>query len=234
MIDVVLEGPGKNALGTAVMKKALDTVRGAGSEALLVTGAGDAFSAGLDLREVAGLDTEGLTRYLDLLDELVLALYHHPAPTVAAIAGHAIAGGCVIAMCCDHRVMTTEPRAKIGLNEVALGLLFPPRVLALAKAPLSVTSQRRVLLGAGLFGSKDALALGLCDELADDAMAVGRARLAELAAHPREVYALTKELLQKGQLDLAAEELDHYRAVVLPRWTSPELRMALAAKLMKK
>lgn len=234
MIDVVLEGPGKNALGTAVMKKALEAVRGAGNEPLLVTGAGDAFSAGLDLREVAGLDAEGLGRYLDLLDELVLALFHHPAPTVAAIQGHAIAGGCVIAMCCDHRVMTTEPRAEIGLNEVALGLLFPPRVLALAKARLSVTAQRRVLLGAGLYTSKDALALGLCDELADDAVAAGRTRLAELAAHPREAYALTKELLQKGQLELEPAELDHYRAVVLPRWTSPELRAALAAKLAKK
>jgi enoyl-CoA hydratase/carnithine racemase len=234
MIDVVLEGPGKNALGTAVMAKALATIRAAEGEPLLVTGAGDVFSAGLDLREVAGHDVAGLTRYLDLLDELVLALFHHPAPTVAAIQGHAIAGGCVIAMCCDHRVMTASPRAKIGLNEVALGLLFPPRVLALAKARVPITAQRRVLLGAGLYAPAEALSLGLCDELADDAVAAGRGRLAELAAHPRAVYAETKKALQRGLLDLDERELAHYRDVVLPTWTSPELRASLAARLAKK
>ena len=130
MKTVLLKAPGKNALSTALMEHVLGEVRTAGDAPLFLVGDGDTFSAGLNLKEVAALDAPGLTRYLGLLEDLVGALYLHPGPTVAYLNGHAIAGGCVMALCCDVRVMTARPGARIGLNEVALGLQFPPRTLS--------------------------------------------------------------------------------------------------------
>ena len=133
---------------------------------------GETFSAGLDLKEVAGLDAAGTERYLLLLDDLIDALYGYPGPTVAAVNGHAIAGGCVLAICCDLRVMADDTKLRIGLNEVALGLEFPPKILALARRRISRRWIDRVLLEAGLHAPAAALELGLVDELA--ARCVGR------------------------------------------------------------
>src|SRR5687767_10403569 len=119
------------------MGRTLEAARGAKGEPIFLTGEGDAFSAGLNLKEVTSLDAAGLARFLGVLEELVKALYEHPAPVVAWVNGHAIAGGCVMALCADVRVMTARPGARIGLNEVALGLRFPPLTLAMVRARLS-------------------------------------------------------------------------------------------------
>ena len=95
MHEVILEGPGKNALGSALMRKLLDALQHAAGEPVLLRGAGDAFCAGLNLKEMAGLDAAGMQRFLALLEDMVRMLYEYPGPTVAAVNGHAVAGGCV-------------------------------------------------------------------------------------------------------------------------------------------
>ncbi len=231
MVEITLNGPGKNALSTDLMTRTLSALRSAGSAPVLLVGEGDAFSAGLDLKELGGLDPAGIERFLGILDDLVVALFEYPGPTVAAINGHAIAGGCVLALCCDHRVATTNARARIGLNEVAIGLRFPPRVLALARARLGPLNERRVLLEGGLYAPTEALALGLCDELADDPAAAARARLGKLAAHDPGAYADAKAALTRGALDLDPSDARRYRDEVLPRWTGNDLRRIIAAVL---
>ena len=109
---------------------------------MFLTGDGDAFSAGLNLKEVAALDERGMARFLETLERMVTALYEYPGPVVAWVNGHAIAGGCVVALACDHRLMTSAPRARIGLNEVPLGLRFPPRTWRLVRHQ-AVASHRR-------------------------------------------------------------------------------------------
>ena len=131
--QLTIEAPGRNALGTALMTRLLEQIRGAAGRPLLVSGAGDTFSAGLDLKEVAALERAGMERFLGLLDDLVDALYGHPAPTVACVNGHAIAGGCILALCCDLRVARDDATVRIGLNEVPLGLEFPPKLLKLVR-----------------------------------------------------------------------------------------------------
>src|SRR5687768_7653552 len=98
MATILLEGPGKNCLSTTLMEKMLGEVRRAAetNEPIFLMGAGETFSAGLNLKEVAEYDVAGMTRYLGTLEDLVKALYEHPAPVVAFVNGHAIAGGCVM------------------------------------------------------------------------------------------------------------------------------------------
>ena len=83
MKTILLAGPGKNSMSTELMRRTLDAVREAGDAPLFLTGEGDAFCAGLNLKEVAAADVDELGRFLGLLEDLVQALYEHPGPTVA-------------------------------------------------------------------------------------------------------------------------------------------------------
>jgi enoyl-CoA hydratase/carnithine racemase len=232
MIELLIDAPArKNALSTAVLEDLGRRLSSAGSEPILLTGAGDVFSAGLDLKEVAQLDAARARRLLAALESLVERLFLHPGPTVALVNGHAIAGGCVLALCCDHRVMTADPRARIGLNEVAAGLVFPPRTLAMVRARLPAPVLERVVLGAQLLAPDTALAAALVDEVAADARAVAVARLEALARHPREAYARAKGALRAPAMRVTEAEQRAFEEEILPRWSSPETR-ALVARLL--
>jgi enoyl-CoA hydratase len=231
MKEIIIDGPGKNALGTELMQSLRRELKAAGEEPVLLTGVGDAFSAGLDLRQIAELDASGMRRFLELLEDLVLELYMYPGPTVALLNGHAIAGGCVLALCCDHRVARANLRARIGLNEVALGVRFPPRVLALACARLPRRHRERVLLGAELFAPEHARELGLIDEVADDASSRAGERLAALALHPRDAYAATKRALREGELEPTPAQRSRWIDEDLPAWTSEETKRRIRSVL---
>jgi enoyl-CoA hydratase/carnithine racemase len=231
---LTLEGRGRNALGTATMETLLGALRDAAGAPLLITGAPGAFSAGLDLKEVGALDGDAMSKFLRLLERTMTALYLYPGPTAAAVNGHAIAGGCVLTLCCDVRIAADDPSIKIGLNETALGLRFPPRTLALCRARLSKRDETEVLLGAALFSPQDALRVGIVDAVAKDPLSVARARLETLAAHPSAIYAQTKRDLRGTEQSLCSDEaLDRWVADSTPTWTSPDLR-ARIAKLLER
>ena len=225
-----LEGPGKNSLSTELMERTLAAVREAGDAPVFLTGAGDAFCAGLNLKEIVALDEPGLGKFLNVLEDLVQALYEHPGPTAAFVNGHAIAGGCVLTLCCDVRVMTAREGVRIGLNEVALGLRFPPRTFKMCAARVPGPLLSRVILEATLYTAQQGLELGLIDVIAEEDDA--RARLEKLAAHPRDAYAASKRALRPS---LAIPEAEHRRFVAdtVPKWAAPELKARLQAVLKK-
>lgn len=234
MVDVVIQGPGKNALGTPVMRELLAQLRAARGEPVLLTGAGDTFCAGLNLKEIGGLDAAGMEAFLALFDELVVALLTHDAPLIACVNGHAIAGGCVLMLACDLRVASASPAARFGLNEAALGLALPPRVMRLAQARLAPSHLSRVLLEAGLYAPSEALRLGLVHELADQPEVPARELLARLAAHPRAAYLDAKRELNRPIVGLTQQELDAFRTRVLPQWAPAVVRGAIERALAKR
>jgi enoyl-CoA hydratase len=229
--ELTLSAPGKNALGTAVMQGLLAELRTAAGRPLLLSGSGGAFSAGLNLKEVAELDRAGMERFLGLLRELVEALFAYPGPAVACVNGHAIAGGCILALCCDLRVAADDPRIRIGLNEVALGLEFPPTLMKLVRHRVPPRSIHRVVLEAGLYDPRTALQLGLIDEVAADAPAVARAHIERLGAYPRETYAVTKRAVHAGALDLSDADNRYFQEKVVPAWVAPAVKERVRAAL---
>lgn len=231
MVTLTIEGPGKNALGTTVMETLIAGIEQAGTAPLLLVGAGDAFSAGLDLREVTGLDTAAMARFIDTLERLVAALYLHPAPTVACVNGHAIAGGCVVLLCCDHRVATTNARARIGLNEVAIGVQYPPALFRMVRARLPQATFEQVVLGAALHDPATALRLGIVDEVADDPRAVATARLASLAAHPAAAYAAAKRAQRAPVVAYTDADRRRLADAIVPSWVADDTRARLRALL---
>jgi enoyl-CoA hydratase len=231
MHTIILSGAGKNSLSTALMLRTLAQVQEAKAEPILLTGDGDAFSAGLNIKEVAALDVDGMTKFLGALEDLVKALYEHPAPVVAWVNGHAIAGGCVLALCADIRVMTARAGVRIGLNEVALGLRFPPLTFAMVRSRLTAPALERVLLEAALYQADEASALGLIDVVGEESVA--RDMLGKLASHPRDIYAATK-LLLRPRLEVAETDRKRFNEETIPYWASPERRAALMSVLEKR
>jgi enoyl-CoA hydratase/carnithine racemase len=233
MVEIVIESAPKNALGTALMESLRARLAGAAGEPVLLTGRGDVFSAGLDLKELSSLDAAGMRRLLEALEGLVAELWSYPGPTVALVNGHAIAGGCILALACDLAVASSDPRIRIGLSEVALGLVFPPRTFRMVRARLGGPAAERAVLGAGLHDPAAARSLGLVDEVADEARAVALLRLEERALHPPRAYAAAKAALRGGALDLSPAERRAFDEVLIPAWASAETR-ALVDRLRKR
>jgi enoyl-CoA hydratase/carnithine racemase len=235
MFEIAMNGPAKNALGTGMMTWLLDQLATAGGKPVLLTGTGDAFSAGLDLKQVASLDDAGMTAFLRLLERCVSALYLYPGPTVALVNGHAIAGGCVLALACDERVAVDDARARIGLNEVALGVRFPPRVMKMVRDRVPRGSRTSVILGAGLFSPSEALAHGLLDAISADAGQLARSRLAALSAHPSDAYAAAKRDLRGAvDTDLAPDDVEaSWLHECVPIWTSDAVKARVRKVLGK-
>ena len=230
---LTIDGPGKNSLSTAVMQDVIRQVREADGRPVLVTGAGDAFSAGLNLKEVATLDADGMARFLGVLDDMIDALFDHPGPMVACVNGHAIAGGCVIALCAEVRVIADDPKIRMGLNEVALGLELPPKIMKLARHRLSRHQVERTVLEAGLHDPRTALALGFVDEVAADPLARATAILGTVAQHTRPIYTASKQTLREGAITLNEADRRRFRDVVLPRWTAPAVKEKITAALKR-
>ena len=115
---------------------------------VVLTGAGRTFSAGVDLRRIVEEPDSYVAEFLAALARAFLAVFTHPRPTVAAINGHAIAGGCLFALCCDTRVMGA---GTIGLTELAVGVRFPRS----GGCPRSPRRGLRIIAfqDTGLFGS---------------------------------------------------------------------------------
>jgi len=230
---LTIAGPGKNSLSSTVMQDVIRQVREAAGRPVLVVGEGDAFSAGLNLKEVASLDAAGMERFLGLLDDMIDALFGHEGPMVACVNGHAIAGGCVIALCADLRVAADDPKIRIGLNEVALGLEFPPKIMKLARHRLSRHQVERALLEAGLYDPRRAVELGFVDEVAADPLPRAGALLDVLAAHPRPIYVSTKRTLRDGAVALTDADRRYFREQVLPRWNAPAVKEKVLAALKR-
>lgn len=231
MHTITIEGPGKNALGSELMQQLIAGFEAADGAPVLLTGAGDAFSAGLNLKELLELDLDGMRGFLERLGTLAALIFDYPGPVVACVNGHAIAGGCVLALCCDWRVGTSSPKARIGLNEVALGLRFPQRLLRMLRHQLPRLEQ--VALDAGLYAPDQALALGLLDELADDPLARAQERLAARAKHPAAAYAAAKASLRAGVAVRVEAEEEAFLRDVVPAWVTPEVKAIVRKALGK-
>lgn len=220
MREIVLRGRGPNTLSLESLRRFAAELEEAGDEPVLVRGEGTAFSAGLDLDALGG----DLRELLDATEEAAGALFLHPGPTVACVNGHAIAGGCLLALACDHRVVARDPSLRMGMTALSLGLVYPPIVLEILRYRLPNHALDRVLLGADRFDPERALALGLVDEVADDVEAVARERLRRLADHPRAAYGHVKRALRQRAIAVDETERQFLLDAAAQAWDPEALR----------
>jgi len=232
---VALARPPVNAINLALAEEAAALLaeldRDDSARALVVTGRGDSFSAGLDLREVPSYDQLQQRKMVEVLNRLFHALYNFRKPVVAAVNGHAVADGLILALACDHRVATSAP-SRVGLTEVRVGVPYPLTAMAVVRAELGMTAARTLVLGAENVGPEIALALGVFDELAAPeavlprALAVAKAR----ALLPAAAFAHTKRSLRAVAL-AEMKEAAQGRDPVKHEWLNAHTVSAAAALL---
>ncbi|WP_448609204.1 enoyl-CoA hydratase/isomerase family protein [Geodermatophilus sp. URMC 60] len=200
----------------------------ASDRALVITGSGSCFCAGVDLRRILDGGRPYTEELLTALSRTFRVVFDHPRPTVAAVNGHAIAGGCVLALACDLRLMSG---GRIGLTELAVGVPFPTTALEVVRHALG-SRAGPVLLGAQTTDRERALALGMVDELTEPAALLPRAvaLAAELAARSPESYRLAKVQLHRPA-HAAIEATADGDTTVLDGWTSDDTRLRIEAAL---
>ncbi len=144
-----MDRPPANALNPELVERllaALETARMDGARAIVLTGRPGMFSGGLDVPELLPLDRRHIEAFWGLFFNLTRQLAASPVPVIAAVSGHAPAGGAVLALHCDWRIGVTD-RYKIGLNEVQVGLPVPGTVLVALEEAVGRILRRRGGLG---------------------------------------------------------------------------------------
>ncbi|XP_029432144.1 enoyl-CoA delta isomerase 1, mitochondrial isoform X2 [Rhinatrema bivittatum] len=161
------------------------------------------FSAGLDITEMYGKSAEHYAEFWRAVQEMWLKLYGSSMVTVAAINGSSPAGGCLMAMSCDYRIMADNKKYSIGLNETQLGIVAP---FWFKDVMLEVVghrvAERSLQLGL-LYSPTDALKIGLLDEIVaeDKVQSTASAVMAQCLALPDHARQLTKSMMRKPTLD---------------------------------
>jgi enoyl-CoA hydratase len=196
----------------------------ASDRALVITGSGSAFSAGVDLRRILDGGRPYTEELLTALSRLFRVVFDHPRPTVAAVNGHAIAGGCVLALACDLRLMSG---GRMGLTELTVGVPFPTAALEIVRHALGPRAGQ-VVLGAQTVDRERALTLGMVDELTEPGELLARAvALAdELAARSPESYRMAKVQLHRPA-NAVIDATGGDDAAVLAGWTSDATRLRI-------
>lgn len=247
LIDVTVHGPihqlrlarpPVSALNPALcqaLADALEHAAAAGAGGIVLAGGTRVFSAGLDVPYLLSLgdDRDALLSAWNAFFAAARALAASPVPVAAAIAGHAPAGGCVLALCCDYRVMADGPY-RIGLNETQVGLVVPEGIQALLARVVGPHRAERLLVAGAMVESAEALRLGLVDEATDIDSVEQRARvwLDELLQLPRAPMLETRRIARAG----VTAALEPGR-IDLPRfveaWAHPDTQAGLRAMLAR-
>lgn len=219
-----------NELATAL--EGIETTPGIG--ALIVTGAGSCFSAGLDLKVVPTYDRAQQQTMVMQVNRLFGALYGLPLPTIAAVNGHAIAGGVILTLCCDYRI-GAEGAYKLGLAEMRVGVPYPVAAMSIVQSELSRPVARTMVLTARNSSPHEALSLGIIDEVQPPDRLLRRAieMAQEMATLPRTMYGRIKRQLRAHALAKIDDAIRNRREPMLDSWLSAETREASAEALKR-
>jgi enoyl-CoA hydratase len=198
--------------------------------AVVLTGTGRVFSAGVDLVRVVEGGAAYIDKLIPALSRAFEALFNFPRPVVAAINGAAIAGGCILACACDRRLMT-DAGAPIGATELLVGVPFPIAALEILRSACGDRTEEAVLT-ARLWKGADAVEAGLVHEYVGPEGLLERtiAVADELGAISPDSYRMAKEQLRRPAVERiaagAANDLEVRRI-----WSSPETATAIQAQL---
>lgn len=201
--EIRLARPPVNALNTELLRRlTAEFTRGAEASALVVSGAPGLFSAGLDVRSMLALDRNGVCDVFVEVWRVQRALAVSPVPVVFAITGHCPAGGTVLAIHADYRVMA-QGDFRLGLNETQVGLVPGPPIDAAFRRLVGGHAAQLLTRGA-LVDPATALRVGLVDELCDVSQVVPRALTVarEFLALPREAMLRTRAMVRQDLVDL--------------------------------
>ena len=197
-------------------------LRTSDAKAVVLTGQGKIFSAGVNLVRLSEGGTAYIRRFLPVLHRLYDAVFFHPKPVIAAINGHAIAGGAVLACCADRRIMA-RGSGRIGVTEILVGVPFPALAFEIVRFAVPPRYLSEFTLSGATYATDAALQQGWVDEVAepddllDDALAVAR----ELAMLSPPAFAQTKSQIRQAVGECLQRSGEATDKAVTEIWTAP-------------
>jgi len=225
-IAVIKMGHGKaNALDIEfcdALAKQFSQLAGSDARAVVLTGQGRIFSAGVDLKRLSEGGPEYIGQFLPALHRLYDAAFFHPKPVIAAINGHAIAGGAVLACCADRRVMARNS-GRIGVTEILVGVPFPALAFEIVRLAVPPRYLPEFALTGATYETDAAQQRGWIDEVAEpddlleDALAVAQ----ELAVLSPPAFAQTKKQIRQPVSERLQRSGDATDKAVTEIWTAP-------------
>lgn len=190
------------------MNAALDRVEAERPRALVLVGREGYFSAGLNVKLLPTLPPDELTRTLQSFGHTLLRVFAAPLPTVAAMTGHAVAGGLFLGFACDLRVLA-RGAYRLQANEHAIGLPLPSWAIAITESVVVGPAFVECMLHARAYSPEEALTGGFVTALADpnDVVAAARERAASLAGIDGRAYAASKQRVRERAIAWAAPKI---------------------------
>ena len=239
--EVRLNRPPVNALTTELLvalRHAIENAPSDGVRALVLSGSPGRFSGGLDVPLLLQLDKAGIASLWRELYATLRAIAVSPIPIVAAITGHAPAGGTVLALFCDARILA-QGDFKMGLNEVQVGIPLPPVILAGLQRQVGPRLAEQLAVSGALVSPQEARALGMVDELAPPEQVVERALAwcQRLLAVPGDAFLATRREARADLVAIFDRDLQQEMDYVTTKWWSESTQStlrALAERLGKK
>ena len=233
-----LEGGKANAMTSELLdtiERLIDDFERSSAHVAVVTGYERFFSAGLALPRLIDLDRPAMHVFIERFARVMMRVLACEKPIVAAINGHAIAGGCVLAVMCDWRIIVDEPTVRIGLNETQLGIGLPAIVVEPLRAQVPTTSLVAIALEGRLFAPVDAMAFGLVHVVVPTAELQARAlvKARALAEIPRVAATQVKRALRSPVIDAVSRNAGVETERWLDTWFAPEARARLRAAVDK-
>jgi enoyl-CoA hydratase len=214
-----------SALDVELLDALLRELDGAAADvrAVILTGTGSIFSAGVDLVRLTREGADYVRRFLPLLSRFVRTIFTFPMPVVAAVNGHAIAGGCVLALAADARLMA-EGVGRIGMPELLVRVPFPTAAVEIVRLAVPTDKVQSLIYTGRTLSPREALGAGLVDEVvASDALLTRAQELAQqLARIPLTTYRLTKQSLRAAALERIEKAAEMQDRAALELWSAPE------------
>lgn len=198
---------------------------------VILTGQPHYFSAGLDLIELIGYGKTEITNFFEAFGNLYLELVQFTKPCIAAITGHAPAGGCVIAVTCDNRYMAAGEQYRIGLNEVAVNIQISQNLTEAYSFWMGEGLANRYILEGKLLNTSEALSAGLVDEILplEKVLEVAENKMEHYLKADTEIWRNTKKKLRKHWLDKLDLDTKNSFKEAATLWWKPEIRAKMEA-----
>jgi enoyl-CoA hydratase len=193
------------------------------TRAVILTGTGSIFSAGVDLYRLTNDGRAYVDRFVPALSRMLLELFAMPKPLIVAANGHAIAGGCIFTLAGDYRLMAAGD-ARIGIPELVVGVPFPPSVLEAVRFAVPPQHLQMLMYTGRTVTAEDALRFGVIDEVVDAASLMTRAEkiAGQFAALPARAFQLAKRQLRDRAVSSAKHYANEFDKEVQDLWADPE------------
>jgi len=233
VLELNLARPPANALDVeliAALRGEVAAATKSGAPGIVLSGAPGMFSGGLDVPSLLQESRPTIEQTWRDFYDLMRSLATSPVPIAAAVTGHSPAGGAVLAIMCDYRVMA-RGEFKIGLNEVRVGLPLPPVIFHVLSAIVGSRQAERLGVGGLLIGASEAAEVGLVDELVDPGEVVARAIAwcRERATLPPIAMATTRRMARRRFEKVFAETDEGEIIAVADAWFAEETQSTMKA-----